>query len=87
MPAFHSPPTMLSCMDSVEQMCHAAARMRYHHDRVTRTIAVCVRGLQGSRERWTAPTIIDGPDVVGILRCKELKLLVSNITLYTIDTR
>ena len=26
-----------------------------------------------SRARWTAPTIMDGPDVVGILRCKELK--------------
>ena len=64
---------MLSCMDSVERMCHAAARMRYHHDRVTRTIAVRVRGLQGSRERWTAPTILDGPDVVGILRCKEVE--------------
>ena len=70
-PAIHSPPTMLSCMDSVERMCHAAARMRYHHDSVTRTIAVCVRGLQGSRERWTAPTIMDGPDVVEFCAAKS----------------
>ena len=55
---------MLSCMDNVERMRHTAARMRYHPDSDTRTIAACVRGLQGSRERWTAPTIMDGPDGV-----------------------
>ena len=59
---------MLSCMNNIERMSHAAARMLYHHDSDTRTIVAYVRGLQGSRERWTAPTIIDGPDVVGILR-------------------
>ena len=63
-PAIHSPPTMLSCMDKVEQMRHAAARMRYHHDSDTRTFVAHMRGIQGSRERWTAPTIMDGPDVV-----------------------
>ena len=53
---------MLSCMNDVERMCHAAATMLYHHGSDTRTIAACVRGLQGFRERWTAPTIMDGPD-------------------------
>ena len=53
---------MLSCRNNVEWMHHAAARMLYHHGNDTRTIAACVRGLQGSRERWTAPTIMDGPD-------------------------
>ena len=53
---------MLSCMDNVERMHHTAAMMRDHPDSDTRTIATCVRGLQGSRERWTAPTIMDGPD-------------------------
>ena len=63
---------MLSCMDNVERMRHTAARMRYHPDSDTRTIATRVRGLQGSRERWTAPTIMDGRDRRGILRWKEL---------------
>ena len=34
--------------------------MLYHHDSDTRTIVPYVRGLQGSRERWTVPTIMDG---------------------------
>ena len=32
----------------------------YHHDSDTRTIVAYVRGLQGARERWTVPTIMDG---------------------------
>ena len=57
-PTSRPPPAMLSCMNDLERMCHAATRMRYHyhHGCDTRTIAACVRGLQGSRERWTAPT-------------------------------
>ena len=61
-PAIRSPPAMLSCRNNVEWTHHAAARMLFHHGSDTRTIAACVRGLQGSRERWTAPTIMDGPD-------------------------
>ena len=51
---------MLSCMKNIERMSHAAVRMLYHHDSDTRTIVAYVRGLQGSRERWTVPTIMDG---------------------------
>ena len=51
---------MLSCMNNIERMSHAAVRMLYHHDSDTRTIVAYVRGLQGSRERWTVPTIMDG---------------------------
>ena len=61
-PAIRSPPAMLSCMNNIERMSHAAETMIYHHGSDTRTIAACVRGLQGFRERWTAPTIMDGPD-------------------------
>ena len=60
--AIRSPPAMLSCMNDVERMCHAAATMLYHHGSDKRTIAACVRSLQGFRERWTAPTIMDSPD-------------------------
>jgi len=51
---------MLSCMNNAERLSHAAVRMLYHHDSDTRTIVAYVRGLQGSRERWTVPTIMDG---------------------------
>ena len=51
---------MLSCRNDAERLSHAAVRMLYHHDSDTRTIVAYVRGLQGARERWTVPTIMDG---------------------------
>ena len=47
---------MLSCMNDVERMSHAADMMLYHDGSDTRTIVAYVRGLQGSCERWTVPT-------------------------------
>ena len=69
-PAIRSPPAMLSCMNDVKRMSHAAARMLYHHDSDTRTIVPYVRGLQGSRERWTVPTSMDGRGAVALRDCK-----------------
>ena len=56
---------MLICMDNVERVSHAAARMRYHHDSDTQTIVAYVCGLQSSCERWTVPTTMDGRGAVG----------------------
>ena len=46
-----------------------SSRQRHTNNRYSR--AYRVRGLQGSRERWTAPTIMDGPDVVEFCAAKS----------------
>ena len=61
---------MLSCMNDVERMSHAADRMLYHDGSDTRTIVAYVRGLQGSCERWTVPTSMDGRGAVASRDCK-----------------
>ena len=63
---------MLNYMNVVERTCHAT--MLYHHGSDTRTIAACVRGLQGFRERWTAPTIMCGLEVEHSARMLERSL-------------
>ena len=69
-PATRSPQAMLSCMNDDERMSHAAGTMLYHHDSDTRTIVAYVRGLQGSCERWTVPTSMDGRGAVASWGCK-----------------
>ena len=63
---------MLSCMNDVERMSHAAdtGMMLYHDGSDTRTIVAYVRGLQGSCERWTVPTSMDGRGAVASRDCK-----------------
>ena len=69
-PAHRSPQAMLSCMNDVDLISHAAGTMFYHHDSDTRTIVAYLRGLQGSCERWTVPTSMDGRGAVALWDCK-----------------
>ena len=56
---------MLSWVHDVERTSHTAVRLEYHHDSGVQTIITHARDLQGIRERWTAPTIMDGCGAVG----------------------